>query len=364
MEDLVPAPLAIKTQIHSSSVTKRETLRKHINPRRILALARRKKPPAVSPSEIKAPSPAMNVTPVAPRENHVLVNEPARDGPRSVIELISDSDDDGNVIDLAGVPSSPPRAPVQLPGYIDFIDLEGVPPSLPRAQAPPSVPAPQQLPQQQQPLPQHPPPNGQPNGASPGLNHAADINHMNPTPLLNGNAEHGWQQFGDFVHDDEFTEEMIARLFGNQPNDQNGFEPEAAQPFQFEPLLPAPQPPAAPQPLFAQPNLPAQQFQQGDAEPHLESRSDCIETVLALFPGVCRDHVGELYDRVVGKSSDLIIAHILDKTEKGTPYPKAKKSQDRTLKRKRELTEEEAAVQKYGAADRPSPVTQRVMKYM
>lgn len=285
----------------------------------------------------------MNVyPPVAPRKKNDLVNAPA--GAMNVIDLISDSDDDevripNNFIDLAGVPSSPPRAPAAVPA-------------------------------QQQPLPQQQPANGQPqpNGAPPGPNHVAGFNHMNPVPLLNGNVEQGWQQFGDYVLDDDFNDEMIARFMAGQPNEQDGFELEEAQPFQIE-QPPAPQPPAAPQPFqFAQPpaprqpDLPAQPFQQVEAEPQIEDRFDCIEIVLALFPDICQHHVGELYD-TVGKSSDLIIAHILDKTENGTSYPKAK-DKEKTLKRKREVTEEEAAVQKYGAADRPSPVSPRVGKYM
>lgn len=178
---------------------------------------------------------------------------------------------------------------------------------------------------------------------------------MDPFQLPNDD----WQDIGNYVDDAEFNEEMIAQLFGNQPN-------RPAEEVQFEPPAPAPaapQFPVAPPPLFAQPNLPAQPFQQAEAEPRVESRSNCIQSVVTLFPDICQNHVGQIYDTIVGNSSDLIIASILDKVENGSPYPK-RKDNAKTLKRKRELTEEEVAVQKYGAADRESPLTAMVIKYM
>jgi E3 ubiquitin-protein ligase RNF216 len=54
------------------------------------------------------------------------------------------------------------------------------------------------------------------------------------------------------------------------------------------------------------------------------------------------------------KSSERLIAHILDQMDKGILYPKAKdKAKD--LKRKRDVDEDEEAARKYGAPDRIVP---------
>ena len=88
-------------------------------------------------------------------------------------------------------------------------------------------------------------------------------------------------------------------------------------------------------------------------KPGGESRVTSIDHVLAVFPGICRDYVSELYD-TVSSSSGFIIAQILDKVETGTAYPTAKDTQ-RSLKRKRELDEDEELARKYCSALRVIP---------
>ena len=89
--------------------------------------------------------------------------------------------------------------------------------------------------------------------------------------------------------------------------------------------------------------------------PNLETRVQCVDMVLIVFPGICRDYVSELYDSV-SPSSDRLIAHILDNMDKGTGYPRAKDLQ-KTLKRKRDFDEDEEAARIYGATDRVIPAT-------
>lgn len=98
---------------------------------------------------------------------------------------------------------------------------------------------------------------------------------------------------------------------------------------------------------------PRDQQNEQDPPPMVETRIQCIDQVLAVFPGICRDYVTELHT-TVAQSSDFLIAHILDKIDKGTHYPKAKDTQ-RTRKRKREVDEDEEAARKYGSADRVIP---------
>jgi hypothetical protein len=86
----------------------------------------------------------------------------------------------------------------------------------------------------------------------------------------------------------------------------------------------------------------------------VDTKAQCIDQVLAVFPGICGDYISELYNTNDAKSSDYLIAHILDKIDKGTPYPKAKDTQ-KTLKRKREVDEDEEAARKYGSAYRVIP---------
>lgn len=94
--------------------------------------------------------------------------------------------------------------------------------------------------------------------------------------------------------------------------------------------------------------------------PQPEPRAECVDQVMNVFPGICRDHVSNLYDSV-SKSSDVLIAHILDKMDKGDAYPNAKKEKEKSLKRKRPLDEDEEAARKYGAVDRIMPYHQKTI---
>lgn len=83
----------------------------------------------------------------------------------------------------------------------------------------------------------------------------------------------------------------------------------------------------------------------------METKIACVDMVVTIFPDICRDFVSGLYDKL-SKHSDQLINHIL---ESEVPYPKAKDSQ-KTLKRKRDLDEEEELTRKYSSADRVIPV--------
>jgi hypothetical protein len=85
----------------------------------------------------------------------------------------------------------------------------------------------------------------------------------------------------------------------------------------------------------------------------LEVRVQCIDQVLLVFPDICRDYVAELY-ATIAQTSNLLVAHVLDKIDRGIQYPKAKETQSK-LKRKRQLDEDEEAVRKYGSAERVIP---------
>ncbi|KAF4632110.1 hypothetical protein G7Y89_g6019 [Cudoniella acicularis] len=146
--------------------------------------------------------------------------------------------------------------------------------------------------------------------------------------------------WGDYMLDEAFDDEALARAV------MEGFN---------EPQF-LPQGAASPQPRDISGAFDQVQPQQQPPQPpamNVETRQDCLDTVVIIFPDICRDHVSSLYNEVA-QNSDRIIAYILDKTEKGQPYPKAKDKQ-KTLKRKREVNEDEAAVLKYGAADRAAP---------
>ncbi|TVY30199.1 E3 ubiquitin-protein ligase [Lachnellula hyalina] len=139
---------------------------------------------------------------------------------------------------------------------------------------------------------------------------------------------------GDFILDDDFDDENFARAYEQlyQPPD---------------PQAPAPQPHAEPS-AIVQPQAQAQaQAATFEPVPQLETEDECIAAVLGLFPDICPDHVSELWNKV-SRSSDQLIAHILDKMENNSPYTKAKDKQ-KALKRKREIDEDEAAELKYGA---------------
>lgn len=85
--------------------------------------------------------------------------------------------------------------------------------------------------------------------------------------------------------------------------------------------------------------------QQDDDLPEAQLKVACIDTVAAVFPGICLNHIEEIYQSI-SQDSEQVIAHILDKEEQGEPWPKARATQ-RLLKRKRELNEEEEAIRKY-----------------
>jgi hypothetical protein len=87
--------------------------------------------------------------------------------------------------------------------------------------------------------------------------------------------------------------------------------------------------------------------------PHalVDNKVECVDDVLSVFPDICRDYVSELYDGGVGEIAEQLVAHILDRLDNGSDYPKAK-DKLKTLKRKREVDEDEEATNKYGSIDR------------
>ncbi len=145
------------------------------------------------------------------------------------------------------------------------------------------------------------------------------------------------QAWGDyFLDDDEFDAEDFARAI------------ELEQDWRFMAEPPVPALPAMEPRLQAAPAAPTQQAPQPAdiAEP----KDECVQMVAAVFPGICLDHVSDLYDKIA-KASERLIAHVLDQMDKGIIYPKAKdKAKD--LKRKRDIDENEEAARKYGAPDR------------
>jgi hypothetical protein len=91
----------------------------------------------------------------------------------------------------------------------------------------------------------------------------------------------------------------------------------------------------------------------GTSNSQVNFKVECVNDVVAIFPDICRDFVSELYDTEVGATAEPLIAHILDKMDRGIEYPKAK-DKIRPLKRKREVDEDEEAAKEYGRADRES----------
>lgn len=179
-------------------------------------------------------------------------------------------------------------------------------------------------------------PNDMPVGPAPAM-----ARGPTPPPALN-------QAWGDYILDDDFDAEQFAQAIEAE--------------WRFDANPPAPRVAIAPGPLAAPAAAaPAPPAQQPPA--NAESRDECIQMVAAVFPGICFDHVSELYDKIA-KSSERLIAHLLDQMDKGILYPKAKdKAKD--LKRKRELDENEEAARKYGAPDRIIPaVVNGIRPYM
>lgn len=139
--------------------------------------------------------------------------------------------------------------------------------------------------------------------------------------------------FGDyFVGDDD---EELARAIA------------AAEKGLAAPVTPLRGPLANQQP-HDQPPAPAQPPQLERVNSVQESLDNCLVSLLNLFPGICSDYVTKIYE-TVSKSSNRLVEYILDKVEKGTPYPKNK---SKTLKRKRELDPDEELVKKYSAGAR------------
>jgi hypothetical protein len=139
--------------------------------------------------------------------------------------------------------------------------------------------------------------------------------------------------FGDYVFDDEMDEEDLVQAAQAIIDLEDYDIPPAIRPGAAAVNAPAatlpPRRPSNPDPDFPS-----------------ETKDECINKVLEVFGDICRDHVSGLYDKF-SKSSERILAHIVDKIEKGEGYPKAK-----VLKRKRQLTEYEEAAQKYATGDR------------
>jgi hypothetical protein len=134
--------------------------------------------------------------------------------------------------------------------------------------------------------------------------------------------------FGDYVFDDEMDEEILAQA-AQAIIDLEDYD--IQQDIRPGPAL-APRRTPNPDPDFPP-----------------ETKDECINKILEVFGDICRDHVSGLYDKV-SKSSERILAYIVDKIEKGESYPKPK-----VLKRKRQFSEYEEAAQKYATADRIIP---------
>lgn len=147
------------------------------------------------------------------------------------------------------------------------------------------------------------------------------------------------QIWGDYIIDDDFDLEAFQRVI------------DLEQEFPF-PARPAP-PPAIPQTPQAAPAAPPPYVPQDQQPPIVESREECVQAVSIIFPGICLDHVVELYNKMP-RSSEQLMADILDQMDKGILYPKAK-DKARDLKRKRNIDEDEEAARKYGAPDRVVP---------
>ncbi|KAG4431417.1 hypothetical protein IFR05_013098 [Cadophora sp. M221] len=141
--------------------------------------------------------------------------------------------------------------------------------------------------------------------------------------------------WGDYDLDDAFDDEAVAAAL------------DFDQQYAIHPAPPGRPAHAAPAPPVAPP------IQEDILEEIMETRIECVDTILNVFPGICRDYVSELYDSV-SRSSERLIAHILDKMDKGSSYPNAKEKLKK-LKRKRDVDEDVEAARKYGAPDRIMP---------
>ncbi|TVY80943.1 E3 ubiquitin-protein ligase [Lachnellula suecica] len=149
--------------------------------------------------------------------------------------------------------------------------------------------------------------------------------------------------WGDYALDEDFDDAVIAQAFAQDP---------------VHPAAPRPDTPA----LQAEPVIDLERQAAQAAVPQGETLDECVAQIMVIFPDVCPDHVSELFN-TVSHSSDRIMAFMLDKMEKGSPYPKANDKQ-KTLKRKRAVSEDEAAALKYGAADRAGPINMALRNYI
>ena len=256
-----------------------------------------------------------------------LPRDAANQRHHEIIDLISDEEDEGGVeldseLDLDDYPSDSLADSLDEDAAFDdrglFVDA---PPSPVRAQDPP----PRHVPRAEFDIIDLMGPDLQ--RAVPPAPAQAPARPANPPPARN-------EVWGDYIIDDVFDGADFARAVQND-DDWRIFAP--AEP----PILPLPRAVPAPAAGVQHPPEPL-----GPPEP----QDECIQAVAAVFPGICLDHVADLYNKI-SKFSVRLIAHILDQMDKGIVYPKAKdKAKD--LKRKRVVDEIEEAARKYGAPDR------------
>lgn len=94
----------------------------------------------------------------------------------------------------------------------------------------------------------------------------------------------------------------------------------------------------------------------------VEAKETCLNTVLMVFPDICLKHVSDLYD-TISQHGDRVVAYILENMDRGELYPKAKDTK-RTLKRKRELDEDEDAALKYDTPHRSAAIAKYLRRDM
>lgn len=152
---------------------------------------------------------------------------------------------------------------------------------------------------------------------------------MSPNPIKNEEPGVDWNYW---TADDQEVDRLMWEHFARPVHDQawNRSSSSAPSSESHQPMRQAP---------GENPNQPA-----------IETKDECIQAVVAVFPKICLDHVAELY-ATISSSSDRLVAHILDKIDTGNPYPIAKDVK-KNNKRKRVLNEEEEAQQKYEAVGR------------
>lgn len=80
---------------------------------------------------------------------------------------------------------------------------------------------------------------------------------------------------------------------------------------------------------------------------YVDMKDQYVLEVLAIFPDICRDYVSTLYDEGI----ENLVDHILDNLDEGSQYPLHKDTL-KSLKRKREKSEDETAEDGYKRIDR------------